>query len=89
VVAIGEPVDADEMIRRLWLSARRNRDELVAVAVVADVRLVDEGGDAIRVQLEHRDGVALEIAAPYRRQRLRRRAEIGELRLGEAETRVW
>ena len=43
---------------------RHERDDLRAIALVADVRLTDS--DAVRVELEHRDGHALARGLDYR-----------------------
>jgi hypothetical protein len=90
VEMVGDDVDSFQMIDTLWTGLREQREDVVAVAVVADVRLADDGfSDGIRVEAEHRDGIALEIVAPYRRRRLRRSVEFGEFGLAPGERRVW
>lgn len=65
------------------------RGDLRATAVVADVHLPDLDTDAIRIVLEHREGVALEIMIPYRLQPITREVAFGELLVSEAERVVW
>jgi hypothetical protein len=90
VEMVGDDVDSTQMIDTLWADMRELRDVVVAVAVVTDVRLGGDGWpDGIRVEAEHRDGIALDIVAPYRRRRLRRSIALGEFGLEKGERRVW
>jgi hypothetical protein len=66
---------------------RRDRDDLRAVALVADVRLAD--GDAVRVELEHRDGHAIVVLLPYKKKRFGRGVEYGTLKTGSGAAQVW
>ncbi|GAB3925783.1 hypothetical protein GCM10029976_019540 [Kribbella albertanoniae] len=85
-----EEPDISRIFDVLWDGLRAQRDEVAAVAVVADVRIDEDGWtDGIRVEAEHREGIALEIVAPYRRRRLRRSVELGEFGLSEGQRRVW
>ncbi|MET9311390.1 hypothetical protein ABZX12_06165 [Kribbella sp. NPDC003505] len=87
---LGEKADARRTIDLLWDSLRARRDDLVAAAVVADVRLGGDGWpDGIQVEAEHRDGIVLSIVAPYRRRRLRRDVELEEFGLAEGQRRLW
>ena len=63
--------DAPELIVRLNTAFRAKADagEIRASAVVADVRV--DGGDAIRLDVEHRDGGPMLFLVAYRRRRLR------------------
>ena len=45
--------------------------------------------DAVRVELEHRDGHAISVLLPYKRKRLRRGLDFGDLSAGPGERRVW
>jgi hypothetical protein len=90
VEMVSDDVDSTLMIETLWADMRELRDVVVAVAVVTDVRLSEDGWpDGIRVEAEHRDGIALDIVAPYRRRRLRRSVEFGEFGLETGELRIW
>lgn len=66
-------------------------DQLVgglrAAALVADVRVGES--DAARVELEHRDGQAICVLLPYKRRRLRRGVDYGELGAAPGQPRIW
>ncbi|GAA0626109.1 hypothetical protein HPO96_35600 [Kribbella sandramycini] len=89
-IEMADEPDSDKALEILWSGAREQRDKLAAVAVVVDVSLPDDGwADGIRVEAEHREGVALIVVAPYRRKRLRRSVELGQFRSVPGEQRVW
>ena len=52
-----------EVLQELVDGLRSERDALRAVAVTSDVRVSDS--DAIRVELEHRDGLAIAVLLRY------------------------
>jgi hypothetical protein len=83
---LGEHPAADAVRTSLLDALRRTRDELRAIAVCSDVRLPDS--DAIRVELEHRDGQAIAVLVPYKK-RFGQRVEYRDLRAGTAEKHVW
>jgi hypothetical protein len=64
------------------------RDSIRAGAVVSDVRMSD-GGDAIRVDLEHADGHALTVLLPYAKKRLTKKVEFGQLRAEVGQRQIW
>ncbi|MDR2988199.1 MAG: hypothetical protein LBV34_25525 [Nocardiopsaceae bacterium] len=66
---------------------RQYRDNYRAVALCSDVRLTDS--DAVRVELEHMEGLAMAVLLPYKKKRLGRGVEYGEFRGGTADNRVW
>ncbi len=66
---------------------RQARAEYRAVAICSDVRLADS--DAVRVELEHQEGQAMAVLLPYKKKRLGRGVEYGELRGGTADKQVW
>ncbi|HEY3140420.1 MAG TPA: hypothetical protein VGJ86_04790 [Acidimicrobiales bacterium] len=77
-----------ELLDLLLDGLRRDRDSIRAVAVVSDVRLADS--DAVRVELEHREGHAIAVLLPYKKKRrLRRGVEYGDLVAAPGEHRVW
>ncbi len=82
-----EQPPAQEVLALLLDGARQQAADLRAVAFVADGRT--DGGDAIRVELEHREGAAMAITLPYKRRRFGRGVEYGALRAGPADPRVW
>lgn len=63
------------------------RQELSAVGLVADVA-TDEG-DAIRVELEHAEGVALAVLVPYAVPGRGEEPAYGEPRAQAGRSRVW
>jgi hypothetical protein len=64
------------------------RDMIRAGAVVSDV-LMNDGGDAIRVDLEHAEGLALTALLPYTKRRLSKKVEFGELRAQAGQRQIW
>ncbi|MGH9243238.1 MAG: hypothetical protein ACRD29_02740 [Acidimicrobiales bacterium] len=59
-----DPVPGD-VLDLLASGLRTKADDLPAVAVASDVKLVD-GRDAIRMDLEHREGEAITVVSPTR-----------------------
>lgn len=70
----------------MYADARRHLDDWRAVAFAADISL-DEGR-AIRIQAEHRDGVALALRVPYQ-QRFLGGVKLGTMRLDPGPVRFW
>jgi hypothetical protein len=69
---------------------RKDRDSLKAVILVEDVAVDTLGSDAIRFTLEHRDGPAIAVFAPYSVGRWPwRRVTFGEGVTDEGERLVW
>jgi hypothetical protein len=84
----GEQPLGQAVLDLLYESTLAMRDGSRAVAFVAPVESPD--GDAVRVELEHRDGgPALVLLVPYRTRRLRRAVETGELVASPGERRIW
>jgi hypothetical protein len=52
---------AQDVLDMMYAGARSDSDSLRAVGFAADVTIAD--GDAVCVELEHRDGVALEASS--------------------------
>jgi hypothetical protein len=86
--ALGERPPSSEVLRALADGTKTDRERLQAVALVSDVTLAD-GGDAVRVQPEHGEGVVIEIVVPYRRRRVGRNVTTGEMSVSEGERRIW
>lgn len=76
-----------EVVSSLLNGFRQTRADLRAVAICSDVRLPDS--DAVRVELEHRDGHALAVLLPYKNRRFGRGVQYDELRGGAADRQVW
>src|SRR5690606_29817717 len=83
----GERPASLDVLRALAQGLRTQRDGLRAVALVSDVRLSET--DAVRVELEHREGQALAVFLPYNKKRLRRGVEYSDLTAGPGEPQVW
>ncbi|MCF6743294.1 hypothetical protein E9529_03200 [Blastococcus sp. KM273128] len=86
---LGERPPSQAVPELLHAGAVAERDPIRAVAFVADVR--HEGSDAVRVELEHRDGgPALAVPAPHSlRGIIRKRARFADLHLAEGTPRTW
>jgi hypothetical protein len=82
-----QPASAD-MIAACRTTLAKRRDHLRAAALVADVRLPD-GGDAVQVELEHTEGVALTVQLPYSKKRFTRDIDYGQLRAAAGARQVW
>lgn len=68
-------------------AVRLDRDQLKAVAMCSDVRV--SNGDAVRVELEHREGQSIAVLLPYKRRRFGRGVEFQPLQAGAATRRIW
>ncbi len=84
---VGERPPSQSVLDTLLEGLIGNRDGLRAVALCAEVRLPDS--DAVRVELEHREGHAIAVLLPYKKKRLGRRVEFSALRAGSATQQVW
>lgn len=78
---------SDEVLSLLLEGARQRSSALRAVALVADVRA--NGGDAIRVELEHREGPVMTVLLAYKKRKFGRGLEYGAMSAGTAQRRVW
>jgi len=76
-----------EMLAMLHEAASQGRDGWRAVAFVADI--LADGKDAIHVETEHRDGIAIGVLAPYRKGRFRKGVTLGTLSAVPGTRRVW
>lgn len=83
----GEHPASAEVLSTLLEGLRQGRADLRAVAICSNVRLADS--DAVRVELEHRDGQAMAILMPYKTKRLGGGVEYDDLRGGTSNKRVW
>jgi hypothetical protein len=81
-----EHPESADVLRSLVSGMRAERDELRAIALVSDVRRPDS--DAVRVELEHREGLAIAVFLPYTR-RWRRGLECGALSAQAGLPQVW
>ncbi len=79
---------SSDVIEGLYEGLARLASESRAVAVASDVRIASNS-DAIRVEVEHRDGIAIAVLLPYTTKRFGRGHEFGALAAGTAERRIW
>jgi len=84
---LGEYPQPDEALDDLYDETRENAAAIRAAAFVSDVQV--NGSDAIRVELEHRDGVALTVLVPYTPLGLKRFPRLGVMSASPGESRVW
>lgn len=82
----GDHRSARQALDRLYGAARRDAEAYRAVAFTADITL--EGGRAIRIEAEHREGVTVALRVPYRRGFFGG-VKLGTMRASSAPRRVW
>jgi len=82
------PASAD-LITALIATLSEQRDHLRGAAIVADVRVPENGSDAVRVTLEHAEQVTLTVLLPYRPRRFGRGIDYGDLQAGAAAAFIW
>jgi hypothetical protein len=80
---------AMDVLDSLHEGVRSQRASIRAAAFVADVAVPGRPGDAIRVELEHADGVAIAVLLPQSKRRLSRGFEYAPLRAAPGERHVW
>ena len=84
------PVDRqqpDQVLAGLYEGARASAADNRAAAFVVDVLV--NGSDAVRVELEHRDGIALVVLVPYKPATLNRVPTFRDMSVAPGEPRVW
>jgi hypothetical protein len=78
-----------EVLEMLYEGLRSKAEENRGTAIVADVRLKGEATDAIQVEVEHRQGIALKVFLPYRKKPFGGGLETGQMRAEAGERRIW
>jgi hypothetical protein len=84
---LGEHPEAADVITSLWEGVRVGRSELRAVALAGDVRVGD--ADAVRVDLEHADGIVIAALFPYVVDLEAHQVDFGEPAAVPGEARLW
>jgi len=84
-VGTEKPASGD-LLASLYGGLASRARELRAAAIVSDVKL-GSGEDAIRVEIEHRDGGALAVVLPYKKRG--RNVTYGDLAALAGERRIW
>jgi hypothetical protein len=86
---VGDPkATSRDLLELLVDGARQNSASYRAVAIVAD-GLIGGKQDAIRIDVEHRDGHAIASALPYTKRRFGRGIDYGELIAADGQRRIW
>lgn len=85
--ALGDHPQPDRVLAGVYDGARAAAAETRAAAVVSDVLI--EGSDAVQVDLEHRDGIALVVFVPYQPATFKRVPTFREMSVVPGEPRVW
>ena len=80
---------SQSLIDSLIEGAAQELSRLRAVALVADVRVSSGGGDAVRVEIEHREGLALTVLLPYVKKAFGRGVQYKQLSAAEGARRFW
>jgi hypothetical protein len=84
----GEHPSSQAVLDLLYEGAVANRDGMRAAAFATPVETPD--GDAVRVEMEHRDGgPAIALLLPYRRKKLRKAVEFGQPTAAAGERHIW
>jgi hypothetical protein len=83
----GERPASDAVLADLLAAARSVSDAMRGVAFVADVLV--QGSDAVRVELEHAEGVALVVLLPYSRSRFKKSVSFEPMSVAAGEMRIW
>jgi len=83
------PAGAEDALQTLLDGLAAQRNALRVGAVVAAVHLESIQSDAVRVDIEHREGVALTLVLPYTRKKLRKKVEWGETQSMLVGPRIW
>ena len=86
-----ENPNSTDLLTTLYDGLRGQADSLRGAAIVSDVRVKDPDSDAIRVELEHRAGMAIVVLLPYRVEKklLGRQVDYGEMSLEGVDRRIW
>ncbi len=83
-----EQPPSTEVLQILYEGLRAQAEQNRGAAVVSDVRLRGQGTDAIQVEVEHREGIALKVFLPSRVKR-RGQLETGQMSGEAGERRIW
>ena len=84
---LGEHPQPDRVLAGLYDGARATAAESRAAAFVADVQA--GGSDAVQVELEHQDGIALVVLVPYKPATLNRVPKFEQMTVSQGDPRVW
>jgi len=83
----GEHPEPADILASCFAALTDKRGHIRAAAVISDVRTA-EATEAIRIDLEHAEGLALAVLLPYARQK-DGKLHYGEIRAGKAQRQIW
>lgn len=86
-LAEGGHPQSDVVLAGLYDGARTTSSTRRAFAFVADVRA--NATDAVRVELEHKEGNAIVVLIPYSRSRLKKKVTFGQISCTAGQPNVW
>lgn len=84
---VGDHPHPEQVLAGVYDGARASAAENRAAAFVTDV--IANGSDAVRVELEHRDGIALVVVVPYKPSTLNRVPKFEQMSVAQGEPQVW
>ncbi|MCW2842625.1 MAG: hypothetical protein JWN22_541 [Nocardioides sp.] len=84
----GEEPEPEDVLENLRVAARESARSGRAAAFVSDVLLEDDA-DALRIEMEHRDGVTFEIFLPYTSDAETQSIVFGEMAAADGEASIW
>ena len=84
---LGQNPRARDVLRGIYGGAREAAYARRALAVVQDGR--SGGSDAMRIDLEHKDGPCMTVVVPYAISRFKKTYTRGTMTAGPCERRVW
>jgi hypothetical protein len=77
---------SNDVLEKLYRSFRSQSPTIRAAATATDVKLPD-GMDGVKVELEHKDGIAIAVILPYRMGETG--LEYGDMRASTGDRHVW
>jgi hypothetical protein len=84
---LGERPQSQAVLDLLYQGARDPASGYRAAAFATDLRA--EGSDAVRVELEHREGSVLVVLVPYQQNMPHGTITFGQMRASAGQARVW
>jgi hypothetical protein len=83
----GDHPSSSDVLSALLENVRNQRDNLRAVAICSDVQTAES--DAVKIELEHREGAAIAVVVPYKKKHFGQSYEYSALEAGSAGKRIW
>lgn len=83
----GDQPSSQDVLDTLYAGARQSSATRRAVAFAADVKA--NGSDAVRIELEHREGTAIVVLLPYSRSRFKKAVTFGQMSGGTGQRQLW